>query len=345
MDGLPVATGDLPSVRSALGLCTYVPQVASVREARRFVEGVLAASCTPGVPALADDAGLLVSELAANAVLHARSEFDVAVYEVVDGVRVSVRDRSSALPVLTAPSATAMSGRGLALVQTLASRWGAGTSPVAAQGGPGKSVWFELAALAEDPGGALDGTAPDGDEEVSVEDLLAAWSEDVEADDLLPGPSVRGGAAGLDEVARSGASRVLLPALDAPSLLAAKEAMDDVLRELQLVLLASGPSSPADEAELGVARRLDRAARDFDDVRRQVRLQVSRAVAAGQPLVALELDLLPGTAARAVAYRAAVHGAEALAAGDLLLSTAESLRRHHAVREAYLGEVVAAAEA
>ncbi len=172
-----MSTAELPAVRSALGMMTYRPHVSSVRDARRFVELAVTGA---GMPFLADDAGLMVSELAANAVLHARSDFDVTVYEIVDGVRISVRDRSVALPVLVAPSATAMSGRGLALVQTLADQWGAGATAAA-----GKSVWFELVragAPADNSGGPVSGCYPAPvPDELSVEELLAAWSEDEHA--------------------------------------------------------------------------------------------------------------------------------------------------------------------
>jgi len=388
MNGRGVPTGALPAVREALGLMTYPPTTASVRAARRFAEAAVGASDEPG---LADDAGLLVSELAANAVLHARTNFDVAVYAITGGVRISVRDHSAALPVLVAPSATAMSGRGLALVQTLAAQWGAGhsTSEADIGGGAAKSVWFELVAStaagegAAGPGSGSVAGGP-GDEPVeglgvadlSVEELLAAWGEaEVDAVEIPYGGSdhakepVQTGGVTSDGEAVSlpspqpgdqssvqpssqshlqpGVQEVLqvqLAALDAAELLAAKEQMDDVLRELQLLLLSDGAAlTTPTEADLGVARALDAAARDFDDVRRQVRAQVSLAVATGQRLVVLRLDLTSGTARRAAAYLDAVEAVEDLAQAGALLSVGDSLRAHHRVRRAYLEEAVAAA--
>ncbi|TNM69184.1 ATP-binding protein [Streptomyces sp. NP160] len=319
-----MSTQDLPAVRSALATTTYPPEVASVRAARRFVVDVLSSS---GLPGLADDAGLVVSELAANAVLHARSPFDVVVQRLQAGVRVSVRDSSPAMPVLVAPSASAMSGRGLALVERLVARWGAGPSR-----GAGKSVWFEID---EEPAGD---PVPDV-AELSVEELLAAWSDEVDA--LADAPREL-----VVPVPPAGpTSEVVLPVLVAAHLLAAKERMDDVLRELQLVLLAQGGAGTAGVGDraLGVARRLDEAARAFDDVRRQVRHQVSRAVADGQERVALVLQLPPGTAERATAYRDAVEAAEVLAElGGALLSAARTPAQQRAVRRAYLDEVIAA---
>ncbi len=364
-------TGSLPVVRELLGLQRFPPQTVSVRGARRFVQECLTA--TP-MQVLADDAGLLVCELAANAVLHARTDFDVAVSALHDraGVRVTVRDDAAALPAVTAPSATAMSGRGLALVQTLASRWGAGPSSSARKG-----VWFELdlPAVPLDPTGPSSSPtgevpcAPDDQPGPSVEELLAAWSDGGPAPATSAGADTGDGEAerpappGRSEVLDAGlgqdeALEVVLPALDAADLLAAKEGMDDVLRELQLVLLdpreraapgAAAPGagrtsdSPPGELEPELARRLDAAARGFDVVRRQVRQQVSLAVAAGEVHVRLHLRLPAGVRAAAVEYVAAVEAAEGLAErGTFLGAGARTLRRHRAVRRAYLGEVIAA---
>ena len=317
--------GSLRPVRAPLALMTYPPDSGAVRAARRFVEDQLVGA---GLEHLADDAGLLTSELAANAVLHARTEFDVVMYQVGAGARVEVRDRSSVLPVFTAPSATAMSGRGLILVQTLAAAWGSETSPVG-----GKYVWFEMAE-----------TAVVVDVDLSVEELLAAWA-DVDDDGTAPGiPSPRLPV----PVAAGGSHEVVVPDLPARQLLAAKEHMDDLLRELQLVLLdtsdrgeslAPSPQRTADVVAL--ARRLDAAARAFDAVRRQVREQVSRAVAAGLDQVTLRLQAPPGAGAAAVAYRSAVEAAELLAADGGLLTMADGLGRDGVVRRAYLEEFIA----
>lgn len=108
---------------------------ASAAAARQFVGEIVEKW---GCHALADPARLLVSELVTNAVLHARSDVEVVVRLRRNGVRVSVADASSAAPVVRAYEDDAMTGRGLALVEQLATRWGvdAGTD--------GKAVWFEL---------------------------------------------------------------------------------------------------------------------------------------------------------------------------------------------------------
>ena len=111
------------------------PDSVSPARARRFVVRALEAS---GLVDLADTAELLVSELVTNAVLHARSKIVVRVD--VDGqrLRVEVRDDTTGTPQVRSYGAQATTGRGLLLVETLATRWG--FKPQAA----GKAVWFEL---------------------------------------------------------------------------------------------------------------------------------------------------------------------------------------------------------
>jgi hypothetical protein len=59
------------------------------------------------------------------------------------GIAVSVSDRGRALPRLPSsqPDDTAMSGRGLLIVDALATAWG--VTPMDPP--PGKTVWFRLA--------------------------------------------------------------------------------------------------------------------------------------------------------------------------------------------------------
>ncbi|MBZ6211448.1 SpoIIE family protein phosphatase [Streptomyces olivaceus] len=113
----------------------FPPDPASAAAARGFVLGAL-----PGTAShLVDTARLLAGELAANAVLHARTEFEVAVRRHDGRVRVRVTDRRPDRgPVPQACPAYAGTGQGLALVEQLASRYGADTD------GEHKTVWFEL---------------------------------------------------------------------------------------------------------------------------------------------------------------------------------------------------------
>jgi anti-sigma regulatory factor (Ser/Thr protein kinase) len=86
---------------------------------------------------------LVVAELAANAVLHARvpgHDFEVRLARDANGtVRVEVSDADPSRPEPGTAAPEAERGRGLLLVDAVASRWG-----VARRAGPGKTVWVEL---------------------------------------------------------------------------------------------------------------------------------------------------------------------------------------------------------
>lgn len=115
--------------------CDLPSSPASAGDARRFVESALYGA---GAGALAYAATLLVSELVANAVLHAGTPVELVV--AVDGhrARVEVHDGSPHLPVRKHYSNLSGTGRGLMMVDRMASQWGA--EPTAG----GKVVWFEL---------------------------------------------------------------------------------------------------------------------------------------------------------------------------------------------------------
>ena len=109
----------------------------AVGAARRFVSSTLGRWGWDGV---ADDAAVVISELATNAVLHARSPFHVSIDVVAgDGVRIAVHDESPADASPRGYSITSATGRGLRMVETLAERWG--TIPLPNR----KAVWAELA--------------------------------------------------------------------------------------------------------------------------------------------------------------------------------------------------------
>ena len=94
-----------------------------------------------GFEAAADDAALVLSELATNAVLHARSPFSVVVRAEPSVLHISVEDLAPVGPMPGAEGPMAESGRGLRLVAAVSSRYG-----VEAVTGGGKRVWAELRA-------------------------------------------------------------------------------------------------------------------------------------------------------------------------------------------------------
>jgi anti-sigma regulatory factor (Ser/Thr protein kinase) len=96
-----------------------------------------------GADAAASDAAvLLASELVTNAVLHARTPLTITVMRGQGSIRVEVRDSHPALPEPRRYNVDLATGRGLRLMETLASAWGVLKVPHADR--PGKIVWFEL---------------------------------------------------------------------------------------------------------------------------------------------------------------------------------------------------------
>lgn len=90
----------------------------------------------------------LVSELATNAVIHAGTTFEVRLTLTGAQLRCEVSDTSPRIPRPRAYAADATTGRGLLLVERLATAWG-----VLRRAG-GKTVWFGLDA-STDPAGAV----------------------------------------------------------------------------------------------------------------------------------------------------------------------------------------------
>ncbi|WP_326647515.1 ATP-binding protein [Streptomyces sp. NBC_01750] len=90
-----------------------------------------------GVSELVPTAELLASELVCNALRHAVGPLRLTL-ERVSGLRCQVSDGSSEPPCPTDSGPEDEDGRGLALVDMLAARWGY------EYGAVGKSVWFEL---------------------------------------------------------------------------------------------------------------------------------------------------------------------------------------------------------
>lgn len=110
---------------------------AQVVKVRRFLD----ASLRTDFPALVEDAVLVGSELATNAVCHAPSARGLtAAWDALPdgGVRISVADGSIVPPRREPPPDTAEQGRGLDLVAGLSAAWGMRLEP------NGKVVFAEL---------------------------------------------------------------------------------------------------------------------------------------------------------------------------------------------------------
>ena len=114
------------------------PDPASAATVREFVRQGLT---DHDLPHLIDDVRLAASELATNAVLHARQPFTVSLRGDDCLVVLCVRDPCRRSPVQGAAEDTDTHGRGLAIVEALSHDWGVDRGT-----GTAKSVWasFEV---------------------------------------------------------------------------------------------------------------------------------------------------------------------------------------------------------
>ncbi|MFG3250652.1 ATP-binding protein [Streptomyces sp. NPDC048187] len=133
------------------------PDPSEVGRARRWARSRLAGSGIRADEPLAETLVLLVSELVTNAVVHTGRSAVLRL--VLPGpvteetkeavVRLEVEDASDRAPVPRCAGGEATGGRGLALVDGLADRWGWSRE------GTGKRIWCEL-----DRSSGGEGTAP-----------------------------------------------------------------------------------------------------------------------------------------------------------------------------------------
>ncbi|MGQ0520890.1 MAG: SpoIIE family protein phosphatase [Actinomycetota bacterium] len=240
------------------------PELASAARARRAVREVLVSW---GLEALADDVALGVSELVANAVLHARTDLQVVLERRGAGVRAEVRDESPREVSLPWHAALAdgagqgrpasvdevldvesMTGRGLLVVSSVADRWGVDTTDA------GKTVWMEVAT-----GG------PDGTEHRANERRAPATG--------------------------AGIVPVRLVAVPVRLALASDLNLDDLVREFQVLTLAD--QDIAYTVPTPLIRLVEEVLERHADARLAVREATHRAAAAGHRLMDVSLGLPP----------------------------------------------------
>ena len=278
----------------------------AVPQARRFTAAALTAVACP---ALRGDAELVVSELVTNAILHSAGPVTLRVAPRRDGVRIEVEDGTRSAPLRALASADAMTGRGIALVATLARRWG--VDPV----DPGKVVWAEL--LAEDSAPEASGPIPDVDPEA----LLAAWGDDRAGDATAePRHTVRLGGVPTD------------------LLLAAKAHVDNIAREFHLA--AQGAAAGTGAALQGpLAELVHTVVHRFTDARLSIKRQAMAAARRGEDRTELVLTLPASSADAGEAYLAALDEADSYARAARLL-TLETPPQHRLFRRWYIESLV-----
>ena len=159
------------------------PQPSSVAEARTHMRD-LVVECDR--EDLVESALLLTSEIVTNALLHAGTDIDVAGTVDAHGLLVEIGDGSAHLPSRRRYAATAGTGRGLLMLESMVDDWGVTSRP------GGKTVWFRISGPENDlpdpiaPAPGV-GRAEAAGDEVPVELrnmpllLHAAWQEHAEA--------------------------------------------------------------------------------------------------------------------------------------------------------------------
>jgi anti-sigma regulatory factor (Ser/Thr protein kinase) len=126
---------------SAIEATILLPgDVTTPAAARRFVRAALESVETD--PVVIETAELLTDELVTNAIVHAHCKSYLFIRAAKGLVRVEVTDPDDRIPSMVTPDTDAVGGRGLVIVNGLASAWGVQR---ATEGG--KTVWFELSPL------------------------------------------------------------------------------------------------------------------------------------------------------------------------------------------------------
>jgi serine phosphatase RsbU (regulator of sigma subunit)/anti-sigma regulatory factor (Ser/Thr protein kinase) len=273
----------------------------AVREGRQFV--VEQIRLADAALELADDAALVAAELLANAIQHGLPPVVICVAVAEERVRVEVQDASPRIPMRLAPSTSNMTGRGLAMIEALACRWG-----VDQVSGGGKTVWCELVVGAP----VLE---PHADSDPDVDTLLAQWQDEP-----------------------SGEERYTVVLGDVPTdlLLTAKAHIDNLVRELSLAAAANPSNAPVPRP---LAEMIETVVHGFADARIAIKEQALAASQRGEPRTRLALHLPVTAAAAGEAYLAALDEADTYARAARLL-TLETPAEHKLFRRWYVEAVI-----
>ncbi|AUG79573.1 hypothetical protein CFP65_4853 [Kitasatospora sp. MMS16-BH015] len=118
---------------------SFPPRPGNVARARRLTRTALAAW---GAPGLADSAELLVSELVTNALRYGQGAVSITLALTEQALQISVADFGRGLPQPREAAPEDSSGRGLAIVSALCSKWTVTTRLT----GKTVSCWLDTAA-------------------------------------------------------------------------------------------------------------------------------------------------------------------------------------------------------
>jgi serine phosphatase RsbU (regulator of sigma subunit)/anti-sigma regulatory factor (Ser/Thr protein kinase) len=132
---VPLASDPAAQLMRTQTYLTLECDPASAPRSRRAVRAFLQEH---GLSHLEPTAALLTTELVTNAVVHARTAVGLRVSAIGDRLRVEASDGSRRRPVRVEPGYEDVRGRGLMLLDRLATTWDVRRTP------DGKTVWFEL---------------------------------------------------------------------------------------------------------------------------------------------------------------------------------------------------------
>lgn len=272
----------------------------AVRAGRRFVEQQVLAR---GGAAFLQDAALAAGELLANARQHGSAPVVVGVRGHAGLLRVEVHDSSSRIPVRPASSTSNMTGRGLALVEALARRWG-----VTRDEPRGKTVWAEFAA----------GTGEQSPHDAPSFDVgTAEWTDDTLAtEERFP---------------------VVLGDVPTDLLIEAKAHMDNLVRELSLAGATTGQS--AHEVPEDFQCLIETVLHSFGETRDAIKRHALAAARRGEQRTRLTLHLPLSAADAGEAYLRALDDADAYSRAARLL-TLETPPDHRLFRRWYVEAVI-----
>jgi anti-sigma regulatory factor (Ser/Thr protein kinase) len=268
------------------------PGLDGVRAARRLTSATL-----QSLPdELASDAELVVTELVTNAVLHGEPPICFRLRGRRDRVRIEVVDAGQSVPLKGRETTDGMTGRGLAVVESLTSAWG--VEPAA----DGKVVWAELGKPRRRTARRVS--------RIDLEALRATWR-------------------GKDPHPRY---EIHLGWVPTELLVSAKAHIDNIVREITLMQAPSPDAGRLPSETIGL---LARVTEDFAEARNEIKRQALEAARRGDTFTDLTLHLPVAASTAGLRYLAALDEADRQARAARLLTIAAP-PSHRVFREWYV---------